>query len=299
MKVSVFGLGYVGCVSIACLSRLRHQVIGVDIMKSKVDAISAGIPTVVEPEVDNLIAQGHRDGTIRATQDGRQAVLDSDSSLICVGTPSSPSGEHDLSAVFATADAIGQALLQNPMAIWLWSAAQFAPGTIETQILPRIIREDNKYADRISVVIIPEFLRECTASEGLYNPPLVVVGTIDGKPAFHQGAIAALMATDPERIQWVQYRQAENVEVVVQRFSCLESGICQRSWCSLPRDRCRWTDGDESINARPKAQHFSRLPPARTSLWWIVPTQRLKRDGSFVATLLCGLTPFALHLRQQ
>lgn len=222
MKVSIFGLGYVGCVSVACLSRLRHHVIGVDIVEAKVAAIAAGLPTVVEPQVDQLMAEGYRDGRITATTNAQQAVLDSDVSLICVGTPSSRSGQHDLSAVEATADAIGEALLQKTEGHLVVIRSTMVPGTIESNLLPRLLREDNPNRDRVSVVIIPEFLRECTAVRDYYSPPLTVVGTVDGEPDLHQGAIAALMAVDPEGIQWVPYRQAEMLKSLCNVFHALK-----------------------------------------------------------------------------
>lgn len=222
MRVSVFGLGYVGCVSVACLSRLRHNAIGVDIMKSKVDAIANGIPTVVEPEVTELVEEGHREGRITATTDAADAVHQSDASLVCVGTPTGRSGEHILTAVEETADAIGQALMTKSTGHLVVIRSTVKPGTIETLLVPKIVREDNPHKDQISVVIIPEFLRESTAVRDYYNPPLVVVGTVDGKPDIHQGAIAALLAVDPEKVMWVQYRVAEMMKGLCNVFHALK-----------------------------------------------------------------------------
>ena len=222
MRISVFGLGYVGCVSVACLSRLRHHAIGVDIMQSKVDAIANGIPTVVEPEVTELIQEGHRNGTITATTDGAQAVHDSDASLVCVGTPTGRSGEHILTAVEATAEAIGEALMTKSDGHLVVIRSTVKPGTIEELLLPKIVREDNPNKHTISVVIIPEFLRESTAVRDYYSPPLVVVGTVDGEPDIHQGAIAALLAVDPEKVMWVQYRVAEMMKGLCNVFHALK-----------------------------------------------------------------------------
>ena len=96
MRVAVFGLGYVGCVTAACLSRAGHAVIGVDVNERKVELVGAGRSPVVEPGVEELISAGVARGTLRATTDGRRAVRESDVSVICVGTPSNGNGSLDL-----------------------------------------------------------------------------------------------------------------------------------------------------------------------------------------------------------
>src|SRR5262245_46216613 len=110
MNVSIFGLGYVGCVTAGCLVKDGHKVIGVDVVASKAQRLAAGRPTVVETGLDELIAQDHRQGRITATTDGRQAVLSSDVSIICVGTPTGPDGSLDLTALRETAALIGSAM---------------------------------------------------------------------------------------------------------------------------------------------------------------------------------------------
>ena len=93
MNISIFGLGYVGCVSVGCLANNGHRVIGVDVMTSKVDLINQGKPTIIEKDIDRLIAENWKEGRASATTDYRQAVLSTDVSIICVGTPSSPEGQ--------------------------------------------------------------------------------------------------------------------------------------------------------------------------------------------------------------
>lgn len=222
MKVSVFGLGYVGCVSIACLSQMRHRVIGVDIIESKVNAIDNGIPTVIEPEVTELIETGHREGRISATLDSKQATLSTDVSLVCVGTPADKSGEHVLTAVEATADAIGAALLEKEDGHLVVIRSTMTPGVVLNNLLPRIRRADNPNSHKVSVVLIPEFLREATAVQDYYNPPLVVVGTIDGEPDFHQALIAEMLCVDPEAIQWVGYGIAVMMKTLCNVFHAMK-----------------------------------------------------------------------------
>ena len=222
MKVSVFGLGYVGCVSVACLSRSGHDVIGVDIIQDKVDTIAAGKPTVVEPSVTELTEAGHIANRISATTDAQAAILDSDVSLICVGTPAKKSGAHSLTALQSTAKAIGTALLEKPAGHLVVIRSTVAPGTVENVLLPDILRPENPNRDAISVVIIPEFLREATAVRDYYDPPLVVVGTIDGQPDLHQGLIADLIATEPDQIIWVPFGVAEMMKGLCNVFHALK-----------------------------------------------------------------------------
>ena len=113
MKVSIFGLGYVGCVTAGCFSKDGHRVIGVDIMTTKVERLAAGLPTVVETGLDEVIADAHRAGLLTATEDSTSAVVDTDASIICVGTPNAKDGSLDLTYVVQTAMAIGRALRQK------------------------------------------------------------------------------------------------------------------------------------------------------------------------------------------
>src|SRR6185503_16492589 len=113
MKVSIFGLGYVGCVTAGCLGNEGHEVVGVDVVAPKVEKLNAGVPTVVEPGLEGLVAHAHQQGRITATTDGIKAVLATDASIICVGTPTGTDGNLDLTALKQTAVLIGQAVQQK------------------------------------------------------------------------------------------------------------------------------------------------------------------------------------------
>jgi GDP-mannose 6-dehydrogenase len=108
MKVSVFGLGYVGCVSVGCLAKNGHQVIGVDVNAFKVELINRGKPTIVEKDIDVIIKDGFEKGKISATIYSEEAVINTDLSIICVGTPSSSRGHLNLSYIYKTAEEIGK-----------------------------------------------------------------------------------------------------------------------------------------------------------------------------------------------
>jgi GDP-mannose 6-dehydrogenase len=110
LKISVFGLGYVGCISLGCLAKNGHQVIGVDTNIAKVNLISEGKAPIVEPEIDSIIRQQHESGRIFATTDSFKAVLETDISFVSVGTPGTANGHPDLSAIFKVAEEIGNAI---------------------------------------------------------------------------------------------------------------------------------------------------------------------------------------------
>src|SRR5258705_2373005 len=113
LKLSVFGLGYVGCVSAACFAHAGHQVVGVEVNAAKVEIINAGKSPIVEEGISELIADGVKSGRLRATTDSKQAILDSDLSLVCVGTPSNPNGSLDLRHVKQVCWEIGSSLQSN------------------------------------------------------------------------------------------------------------------------------------------------------------------------------------------
>lgn len=177
MNVSIFGLGYVGCVSLGCLARNGHQVIGVDVSKDKVNQINAGVATIVEKDIDEIIAEGHRLGRIRATHDVENAVRSSEISIIAVGTPSSEKGHLNLEYIFKVAEDIGAVLKDKNAFHVVAIRSTVMPGTCEK--FARILEEKSgkKNNEDFAVVDNPEFLREGTAVADYYNPPLTLIGS--------------------------------------------------------------------------------------------------------------------------
>src|SRR5579862_493372 len=138
MKVSVFGLGYVGSVSTGCLASLGHQVIGVDVNATKVDLINSGRSPVIEAELDGLIACGVKTGTIRATTDAAEAVEASDLSLVCVGTPSAGNGNLNIEFVERVCRDLGEALKRKDSFHVVVLRSTMLPGTMEGPIIPAL-----------------------------------------------------------------------------------------------------------------------------------------------------------------
>ena len=177
MRISVFGLGYVGAVSLACLARDGHEVIGVDLDPHKLDLIGSGRSPIVEHGIQELMSQVVASGRVQVTTDTMEAIRRTDLSFVCVGTPSSPNGSQDLAAICRVATEIGRALRATGRhhTIVLRSTAQ--PGTVEQVFRPLLEEHSGRISDRdFAVCFQPEFLREGTSISDYDNPPITVVG---------------------------------------------------------------------------------------------------------------------------
>ena len=177
MIISIFGLGYVGCVGMGCLAQSGHTIVGVDVASEKVNRINSGKATIVEKDIDEMIAKAHASKSIRATHDYKEAVLASDISFICVGTPSSEKGHLDLSYIYQTAKEIGEAIKEKERFHTVVIRSTVLPGTNER--ISDIIEQESgkKQNSDFAVVSNPEFLREGTAVADYMNPPLTVLGS--------------------------------------------------------------------------------------------------------------------------
>jgi len=176
-SVSIFGLGYVGCVSAGCLAKLGHTVVGVDLNADKVAMVNAGRPTIVEADVDELIASQHASGRLSATTDAAAAVGDTNVSLICVGTPSDETGHPDLGAMLNVAGQIGHALAPKSGFHTVVIRSTVPPGTA-ARVEQAIAEASGKQAgEDFAVVGNPEFLREGSSVADYFDPQYTVVGT--------------------------------------------------------------------------------------------------------------------------
>jgi GDP-mannose 6-dehydrogenase len=178
MKISIFGLGYVGAVTAACLARQGHSIIGVDVHPQKVESFNAGIPPIVEPGLEELLRKAKNAGRLRATASCDEAIRETDLSIVCVGTPSKVTGALDLGFVRSVVDEIGQALRRKTGAHTLVLRCTMLPGS--TEAITREFLADLISERRLQVFYYPEFMRESTAVADFENPSLAVVGTRDG-----------------------------------------------------------------------------------------------------------------------
>jgi GDP-mannose 6-dehydrogenase len=177
LSISIFGLGYVGSVSAACLASLDHRIIGVDVNPSKVQMIASGQSPIAEAEMPELVAEGHRSGRLLATTSSAEAVANSEVSLICVGTPGLKSGKLDLRYLEKVAGEIGTALPQKESAHTVIVRSTVLPGTTESVIVPIIEKTSGRKAgSHFYVVYNPEFMREGTAVADFRRPPYTVLG---------------------------------------------------------------------------------------------------------------------------
>jgi GDP-mannose 6-dehydrogenase len=177
MRVAVFGLGYVGTVSSACLAAAGHDVWGVDPDVLKVAAVSAGQSPVLEPGLQSLVAQGVASGNLHATVRPDEALENADVSLLCVGTPSSPSGESNLGYIYRVVEDISESLRTKEFHTVVIRST-VPPGTVED--VSAILRD--AFPDPgpdVAVAMCPEFLREGTGIADFYAPPFTVIGAQD------------------------------------------------------------------------------------------------------------------------
>jgi GDP-mannose 6-dehydrogenase len=180
ISVSVFGLGYVGCVTAACLADRGHSVVGVDVAGSKVDLLNAGQATIVEEGISELVRTARASGRLRATTSVDEAVDATNLSLICVGTPSQQNGNLDLRYVERVCEQIGAALRHKTARHTIVIRSTVFPGTTVTLARPALERTSGKRADvDFGLAMNPEFLREGSSIRDFYAPPFTVIGTAD------------------------------------------------------------------------------------------------------------------------
>jgi len=177
LNISIFGLGYVGCVSLGCLAKNGHNIIGVDLNENKVNLINSGKPTIVEKDIDELINEQFLAGKIRATLSTEEAILNSDLSIIAVGTPSTNTGHLNLEYIFKLSTDIAQVLIKKNSFHVIAIRSTVLPGTCAkaAEMIESISKKKNNID--FAVASNPEFLREGTAVYDYYNPPFTLIGS--------------------------------------------------------------------------------------------------------------------------
>jgi GDP-mannose 6-dehydrogenase len=184
LSVSVFGLGYVGCVSAACFAREGHAVVGVDVSTAKVEMLNAGKSTILEVGIGELVAEMVASGRLRATTDVGDAVRSSIISLICVGTPSRTNGSIDLQYIERVCTEIGTTLKDVDRWHTVVIRSTVLPGTVDGTVIPALERASGKKAGvDFGVCSNPEFLREGSSIKDFYAPPFTLIGAHDTRSA--------------------------------------------------------------------------------------------------------------------
>lgn len=222
-SVSVFGLGYVGCVSSACFAREGHTVIGVDVNPTKVALVNSGRSTIVEEGIAELVAGVVSSGRLTATTSVTEAVHATEISLVCVGTPSASNGALDLSYVERVCFEIGEALRDKPAFHTIVIRSTVLPGTVHGVATPALERGSGKKAGvDFGVCSNPEFLREGTSIKDFFDPPFTLIGADSSQAA---DAVKTLYAGLESPVHVVAVRVAEMVKYACNCYHGLKVGF--------------------------------------------------------------------------
>lgn len=219
-SISIFGLGYVGAVSLACLADNGNKVIGVDVNPLKVNIINEGRSPIIEHGLNELICKGVESGSIRATINSHEAVQASEMSIICVGTPSNSNGSLNLHYVENVAREIGEALAVKSEYHIVVLRSTVLPGTTEDLVIPTLERASGKKCGvDFDVCFNPEFLREGSSIKDFYDPPFTVVGAQQEKNA---EKVLQLYSSLTAPVKVVPVRVAEMIKYACNSFHALK-----------------------------------------------------------------------------
>jgi GDP-mannose 6-dehydrogenase len=211
LKISIFGLGYVGTVSAGCFARDGHEVIGVDPVRTKVDLINAGRCPIIEADIGEIIAATVRSGRLRATDDQEEAIRQTEVSFVCVGTPSQANGNLDLTYIRRVCEMIGKSLRNKPGRHTVVIRSTILPGTMRQIVIPTLEECSGKKAGiDFGVCNNPEFLREGSAVKDFNCPPKTVIGELDSASGdllatLYAKLDAPFIRTDIETAEMVKY----------------------------------------------------------------------------------------------
>ena len=220
MKVSVIGLGYVGCVSAACLAEAGHEVVGVDVSQLKVSMINDGHSPIIEPGINDLLANAVEQKRLSATSETQAAVLATDLSLICVGTPSQANGSLDLTYIRRACQQVGEALAGTDRFHTVVIRSTMLPGSVEGTVIPALEAASGKQAGRgFGVAINPEFLREGSSIYDFNHPPFTLIGADDEVAA---SQVSQLYAQLDAPVITVGIKEAEMVKYTSNCYHALK-----------------------------------------------------------------------------
>lgn len=219
-KISVFGLGYVGSVTVACLADNGHHLIGVDVNPVKVELINQGQSPVIEEGMAELIRKGVDAGRIVATTDASHAVNHSELSIICVGTPSNPNGSLNLNFVRRVCEEIGRALAEKDDYHVVVARSTMLPGSTQEVVIPALEAASGKKAGRdFGVCFNPEFLREGSSIKDFYDPPYTVIGAEEQRAV---DALVDLYSMLDAELMIAPFKVAEMVKYASNAFHALK-----------------------------------------------------------------------------
>ena len=220
VRISVFGLGYVGCVSAACFAEEGNEVIGVDVNPTKVEIINDGKSPIIEEGINELIAKVVSAGRLSATTDSARAVHESDLSLVCVGTPSNQNGSLHLRHVEQVCREIGAAMKTKKQRHIVVIRSTMLPGTVQNTVVPALEESSGKKAvTDFGICINPEFLREGSSLKDFYSPPFTLIGADDEETV---ASVRSLYAKINAPVYATSLKTAEMVKYVCNCFHALK-----------------------------------------------------------------------------
>jgi GDP-mannose 6-dehydrogenase len=236
MKISIFGLGYVGCVSGACLAELDHDVVGVDSNAVKVNMVNQGQPPVIEKDLPEIMKKVVGTKKFIATTDWEKAVTETDIAFVCVGTPSNKNGSFSLEYIKRVSEQIGKALRKKNEYFVVSIRSTVLPGTVEGAIIPILEAQSGKKAGTdFDVCMVPEFLREGSSVYDFFNPPKTVIGELNERSG---EILSELFKTINAPLIRTQIRIAEMVKYADNTFHALKvtfaneiGNICKELEC--------------------------------------------------------------------
>jgi GDP-mannose 6-dehydrogenase len=219
VRVTLFGLGYVGSVTATCLASRGHDVVGVDTDPGKVAVLASGRSPVVEPGLDELASAGVTSGRLRATTTMPEDLRDADISLVCVGTPSGAGGGTDLAQVRKVVTEIGARLAGSDHPHTVVIRSTVPPGTVDDVVVPLLEETSGRrVGTELHVAMCPEFLREGSSVTDFFEPPFLVIGGSDAAAAALQELFAFLTCT----VEVVPVRAAESVKYACNAFHAVK-----------------------------------------------------------------------------
>jgi GDP-mannose 6-dehydrogenase len=255
MRVSIFGIGYVGTVSGACLSDFGHDVACVDVNPEKIAMLNAGQSPIVEAGVDRLIAQGRANGRLRASADAAEAVLSTDISFICVGTPSGPDGRLSMTAIDRTIATIGRAIGRKSTPHIVVMRSTVPPGIADRRVIPLLEETSGRcLGEGLIYYVNPEFLREGSAVSDFRNPPFTVVGVPEGDDA---SALREIYAAIDAPLHLCCYGVAESVKYLSNVYHAVKLAFANEAGAVLAargvdaREAFRIFCEDRTLNISP------------------------------------------------
>jgi GDP-mannose 6-dehydrogenase len=212
MNIAVFGLGYVGVVNIACLSKLGHKIYGCDVKPHKAELINKGKGTILEPQIDELLLKGNTSGLVIGSTDANYCIENTEMALICVGTPSDASGNVNLNYIINTAREIGASIKKIDKKYTLVFRSTIPPGTVEETIIPELKELLGDKFKNVNIVFLPEFLREGSAVKDFFHGARIVIGLDEGlngkeeiEKVFNFSEDSILVFTNYRTAEFVKY----------------------------------------------------------------------------------------------